>query len=197
MPTIISRDISLIKYRKLPLLEYDTFNEEDIYFYPENFGLYWMKIEETETSEEIYDSNLILEIASLLKKLDIHKLIFMSKCNKPWISKFTNSRKDYKPLTDAITYFRNINIHKIFNGAVEVEIIDLEKFLKYFYIVTKTDGGFHDFNFVDEDQNYIFYLHYSGDFRVMSLNELANQKLLKTLKETNFIDVMMTDSNRF
>lgn len=63
--------------------------------------------------------------------------------------------------------------------------------------MTKTDGGFHDFNFVDEDQNYIFYIHYSGDFRVMSLNELANQKLLKTLKETNFIDVMMTDSNRF
>lgn len=197
MPTIISRDISLIKYRKLPLLEYDTFKDENVYFYPENFELYWMKIEETETSEAISDSNLIVEIASLLKKLDIHTLTFMSESNKPWISKFTNSRKDYKPLTDAITYFRNINIHKIFNGAVEVEIIDLEKFLKYFYIVTKTDGGFHDFNFVDEDQNYIFYLHYSGDFRVMSLNELANQKLLKTLKKSNFIDAMMTDSNRF
>lgn len=81
MPILISRDISLIKYRKLPLLEYDTFNEENIYFYPENFGLYWMKIEETETSEEIYDSNLILEIASLLKKLDIHTLTFMSESN--------------------------------------------------------------------------------------------------------------------
>lgn len=196
MPTLLSRDICLIKYRKLPLFEFDASNDEDIHFCPENFGLYWIKIEEFEAEQESSVVNLIKEIVSLLKKLNIEKMIFLSESNKPWISKFTNSRKDYKPLTEAISYFRSINIDKLFNGAVQVEIADMITFLNHFYIITSADGGFHDFNFIDDNQNYLFYFHYSGDLRVIVLNEAANQKFLETIKETAFVDVMMIDSNR-
>ena len=41
----IKRDIFLIKYRKLPLLEYEKETDSDIFYYPECNYIYWIKLE--------------------------------------------------------------------------------------------------------------------------------------------------------
>lgn len=186
----ISRDICLIKYRKLPLCEYDKETEEEFYYHPEIHSFYWLKLQEG------LEKKLSSEIVSLTKKLNIDKLIFLSEQNKPWISKFTESRKDYKPLIKTIEYFKSHKIEKRFNGGVNVGSKELEKFIQNYYIITRCDGGFFDFNFIDENENYIFYIHYSGELKVLTLNEKSNELFLSKINETKFVDSMRDNTNR-
>jgi len=177
----ISRDICLIKYRNLPLCEYDKTIEDDIHYYPKISSSYWLKLEDDSNTE------FLNEIVSLIERLNINHLIFFGKSNKPWISNYTASRKDSIKLINAVEYFRSHKIEKKFNGGVKVGIKDLYKFLQNFITIIESDSGFYDFNFIDEDENYLFYIHYSGELKLESLNENSNIDFLKYINESQFI----------
>ena len=183
-------DICLIKYRKLPLCEYEKESDDYVTYCPKFNSFYWLKL--ADNSEK----NTIKEVVLLIQKLNIDNFIFFGEINKPWISKFTESRKDFKVLTKAIEYFKSCRIIKRFNGAVKVNSEDFEEFLENFYIITKCDGGFSDFNFVDENQNFIFYIHYSGEFKVLTLNTKSNKDFLINIMKTKFIDSERENTNR-
>ncbi|MRN16958.1 hypothetical protein D1000_09160 [Riemerella anatipestifer] len=68
----IKRDIFLIKYRKMPLLEYDKKTDSDIYYYPECNYIYWIKIEKDSPKK------LISEFMKLIEFLKFKKLIFLA-----------------------------------------------------------------------------------------------------------------------
>lgn len=176
----ISRDICIIKYRKLPLAEYEKSTNDDIFYHPKIHSLYWLKL-----PKEL-EKKLPSQLVSLTKTLNIGKLIFLGAINKPWISKFTESRKDFKLIIKAIEYFKSHKIEKRFNGGVKVEQGELENFIKYFQVITECDSGFFDFNFIDENENYLFYIHYSGELKVLTLNENANIEFLKNINKTKF-----------
>ncbi len=186
----ISRDICLIKYRKLPLCEYEKKSDEDVIYFPKIHSFYWLKLNENS------EKNIIKEIVSLIKKLNIENLIFLGETNKPWVSKFTVSRKDFKVLTKAIEYFKKHKIEKRFNGGVKVSSEDYAEFVDNFYTITKCDGGFSDFNFVDENENFIFYIHYSGELKVLTLNPISNKDFLINIMKTKFIDSERENTNR-
>ena len=188
----INRDICLIKYRKLPLLEYEKETDSDVFYYPECNYIYWIKIEKDSAKE------LIKEFLKLIDLFKFKKFIFLGSINKPWISKLTSKRKNYKPLIKSLEYFSDLKIDKKFNGGVEVGRENLKKFLKNFYTITEADGGFFDYYFTDIDQSILFYLHYSGEFKILPLSEEINTKYLNVVKKTNFIDVLrnQNDTNR-
>lgn len=184
----ISRNICLIKYRKLPLCEYDKSIGDDVNFHPDIYSIYWLKLED--------ENELPNQLLLLTKMLGVDELVFLRENNKPWISKFTESRQDYKPLIKAVEYFKKHAIEKRFNGGVKVGISKLGEFIENFYMITRCDGGFHDFNFIDENENYLFYIHYSGELKVITLNKNANTLFLKQIDKTNFIDCEREHSNR-
>lgn len=186
----ISRSICLIKYRKLPLCEYEKGPDGYIYHYPKVKSIYWLKLEDNSKK------NVSIEITNLVKKLDIENLIFLGEMEKPWISKKTASRIDFKPLIETIEYFKIQKIQKKFNGGVKVGIEELEKFIFYFYTITKCDGGFSDFNFIDENQNFVFYIHYSGEIKIFTLNGKSNKHFLEIIAESKFIDSMRENTSR-
>jgi hypothetical protein len=186
----ISRSICLVKYRKLPLREYEKESDEYIDYYPKVKSVYWLKLEDDS------EKNVSKEITNLVKKLGIENLIFLGEMDKPWISKSTASRIDYKPLVETIEYFKSNKIEKKFNGGVKVGIEELKKFIFYFYTITKCDGGFFDFNFIDENQNLVFYIHYSGEIQIFTLNENSNKHFLNIVADTKFIDSMRENTNR-
>lgn len=186
----ISRDICIIKYRKLPLSEYEKESDEDICYHPEIHSFYWLKL-----SKEL-KSQLPNQILLLAKSLDIDNLIFLGEINKPWISKFTASRKDFKPLIKAVEYFKKNKIEKRFNGGVKVENTEIVDFIENLQIITGCDAGFFDFNFIDEDENYLFHIHSTGELKVIALNEIANTNFLKNLNLTKFIDSERENTNR-
>lgn len=186
----ISRSICLIKYRKLPLCEYEKVSDEYIYHYPKVKSIYWLKLEDNSKK------NVSIEITNLVKKLDIENLIFLGEMEKPWISKKTAFRIDFKPLIETIEYFKSQKIEKKFNGGVKVGIEELEKFIFYFYTITKCDGGFSDFNFIDENQNFVFYIHYSGEIKIFTLNGKSNKHFLEIIADSKFIDSMRENTSR-
>ncbi|MFA7445227.1 MAG: hypothetical protein WCY89_04720 [Flavobacteriaceae bacterium] len=187
------RDYCLIKYRSLPLQHFDKETNSDILYSPNHEGVYWIKSPE---SKENNSEKLIQELINLISSLNINDLIFLNEINLPWISKYTAQRKDSKQLTTALNYFKSKNIWTDFNGGVLVCKIELKDFLLNFYTITKHDSGFFFYNFTDEKQKIIFYLHYSGDIQVITLTEEMNISFLKQIKNTSFIDCGRQDSNK-
>lgn len=186
----ISRDICLIKYRKFPLFEFEKETDKEVFYFPKFKSNYWIKL--TENSNQ----NISTEITNLLKKLEIKELIFLSERNKPWISKFTASRVNFEPLIKTIAYFKTNKIYKKFNGGVKIKKNDFEEFILNFYTITECDGVFFDYNFTDENQNFIFYIHYSGEIKIHTLNKKTDEKFLKIIAETKFIDSMRDNTKR-
>ncbi|MBT0550844.1 hypothetical protein [Riemerella anatipestifer] len=183
----IKRDIFLIKYRKMPLLEYDKKTDSDIYYYPECNYIYWIKIEKDSPKK------LISEFMKLIEFLKFKKLIFFGSINKPWISKFTSKRDDYKRLTKALKYFDKQKIDTKFNGGVEVELNNLQEFLLNFYTITQCDGGFFDYYFSDINENILFHLYYTGEFKILPLSKKMNRNFLSAVKKTNFNDALRNE----
>lgn len=185
----IKRDICLIKYRKLPLTEYEKETDSDVFYYPECNYIYWIKLEKDTPKK------LISEFIKLIDLLEFKKFIFLGSINKPWISKLTKKRKDYKPLIKTLDYFFDLKIDKNFNGGIEIEFNHIKDFLTNFYTITRVDGGFFDYYFSDINQNILFYLHYNGEFKIMPLTEEINNKFLKIIKKTNFVDALRNESD--
>lgn len=186
----IKRDICLIKFRKLPLIEYDKKSDTEVFHFPKSKYFYWIKLEKN-------SSKIIVEqIIKLLRLLELKKFIFLDARNKSWISKQTKERKDYKPLIKTVEYFKSLKIDSKFNGGIQIEFEKLNEFLPHFYTITGCDSGFFDYYFTDLNQNVIFYIHYSGEVQIMCLNKKINTKLLEVIKQTKFIDSFREKTNR-
>ena len=190
MPTKIKRDIALIKFRKLPLQEYDKENDTDIFHYPKSYAYYWIKLEKTT------NKRMTVEFKKLIQSLDIKSLVVLGQINKPWISKFTRERKDYKSLTKAIEYFASIKVGKKFNGALKFSIKEIDQFISKFYTITICDGGFFDYYLTDIDENILFHIHYSGEIKILTLKEEIQEKLSVAITNTKFIDAFRKGTDR-
>lgn len=186
----IKRDICIIKYRSLPLSEYEKETDSDVYHSPDIQSVYWLKLENDSSK------NLTKQFLKLINGLGIEDLIILGEINKPWISKLTSTRKDYKPLIKTLEYFKSKKLTTKFNGGLQIDVQELKSFFPHFYMITRCDGGFFDFHIIDKNQNIIFYLHYSGEIKIMPLNKKFDVKVLKEIKNTDFIDSMRANSNR-
>lgn len=186
----IKRDICIIKYRNLPLLYYDKKNDTDIYYYPEFKSFYWIRLKNNSSKKVVF------ELIKLIRNLKIDHLIFLNVYNKPWISKFTSERKDYKLLIKALEYFKSYKIGKRFNGGVLINTQNLKRFFIHFYTLTQCDGGFCDYYFMDEKQTVLFYLHYSGEIKVLTLNENMDKAFIRMVNKTKFIDSFRDNTDR-
>jgi hypothetical protein len=89
----------------------------------------------------------------------------------------------------ALQYLALNNVYKDFNGGLQVHISDLSEFIEHFYCLTSCDASLPYFHFMDEDQNFIGYIHYSGEVRIDTLNKKMQQLFENAVKETRFIEV--------
>ncbi len=186
----IKREVCVIKYRNLPLSEYDKQSDSEIYHYPSTYSLYWIK--RTKNSSK----DLLAELIKLIEKLSIRQLIFLKETNAPWISKNARTRVSVKKLAHAVGYFKSHKIGKHFNGGIQIATENLNQFLPHFFKLTQCDACFHDFNFMDVDQQFIFTIHYSGEVSVMIIDQRCDEEFLKFTKETDFIDCYREGTQR-
>lgn len=179
----INRNICLIKYRKFPLR--DFVKDEEISFYPKIYSHYWLTLEHN--SQTQLTKILSSEITKFYKNLSVESLIFFGDYDRKWISKFTKERKDYKPLIQSVDYFKEQKINERFNGAVKVNLSELEEFIKHFFVLTRCDSAFAYYHFLDEKENLLGYIHYSGEIRFDTLTEKMDKMLLEELDKTKFV----------
>ena len=185
----IPRDLCLIKYRNLPLREYDKGLDEDLCCFPTTSGFYWLKHEGTR-------KKFIGDLVSFFNILKLETFVFMCDENKPWISKFTSKRTDSKALTKALDYFKAGKVRTKFNGGLLVHTFEFTEFLTHFFMLVRCDGGFSYYHFIDDKNDFVFSLLYSGELNVMTLNKKANKRLHSLLSDTNFSDAGSENSDR-
>ena len=178
----ISRDVSLIKFRKFPLRSFEK--DTEVSYYPTITSMHWLKLEHK--SSKGLTNILSEQITKLYKNLDSNYLIFLCDYNRFWVSKFTAERNDSLALSKAVEYFAMHKIGGRFNGAVKVDIAELPEFLKHYYVITRCDGDFAYYHFLDENQNLLGFIHFSGDVRFDVLNENFEPLFLSELHKTSF-----------
>jgi hypothetical protein len=182
----IKRQQCLDCYSKFPLRYYDKSLDEEIYNDPDTVAHYWLRLE---TKTKIHRRNLLVsEIVKLYKGLGIERLIFLCDANTPWITRNSYNRTDFKHVVKAVEYLKSNKIGVRFNGGVIVEISELSEFIGHFYVLTWTDALFSYYNFMDESQSIIGYIHYDGEVQITPINEDAKTKFLSAVKKTQFID---------
>jgi len=195
MPEKINRDICLIKYRAFPLRAYDSnAGNDEIYYYPKVHSKYWIALE-TKSSKTL-GKVLSTELTQLFKSLNIENLIFFGDYDRSWISKFTETRNDYKPLIEAVLYFKNLKIGNRFKGGIKVKIEELSEFISHFYVLTKCDASFCHYHFIDEEQTILGFIHYSGEVQIMTLNCSMNDGFKDKVSNTKFIDSFRDNTER-
>jgi len=190
----ITRDISIIKYRNFPLWEVDDETQIEFSHFPKIHSHYWVKLNDQD--EERIAENLTSELSKLYGLLGINQLIFLSAHNMRWIEKYILVGNDYEPLSKAISYFDKNKLAGKFNGAIKVDKSDFQEFFKHFIVLTKCDGGFFHNHFLNEKQDILGYVHYSGEIHFYTLNKEMNERFLEKIKTTDFVDAMREDSNR-
>ncbi len=181
----IKRDICIIKYRKLPLIAYDKKENDEVCFFPQHQSCHWIKYDKALNRSN--NRNLKAEFIQLLQNLNIEDLIFFGATNQPWISKFTSKRTDHKTLVKSLSYFKSHKIWRKFNGGVAVNINDMSQFFTHFYTLTKCDGSFFDYYFIDQNEYFLFYLHYSGEIEVRIQTKKSAKQFHEQVKKMRFI----------
>ena len=190
----ITRDISIIKYRNFPLWEVDDETQNEFSHFPKIHSHYWVKL--IDQDEERIAEKLTSELSKLYGLLGINQLIFLSAVNMPWIAEHIAEEDEYKPLIKAVSYFDRFKLTEKFNGAIKVDKSDFQEFFKHFIMLTKCDSGFFHNHFLNEKQDILGYVHYSGEVEFYTLNQGMNEQFLKKIKATDFVDAMRDDSNR-
>jgi hypothetical protein len=181
------REDCLKDFPNFPLRHYDEVSAEEEYYYPEVFATQWLQVTSGDKSERT--ELLASELTKLMKRLGYSKLIFLGDTEQSWISELSLERNDYEPLNDALRYLVSNNIDKDFNGGLQVDSSDLYEFLKHFYCLTSCDASLPYFHFMDVDQNFIGYIHYSGEVRIDTLSKRTQQRFENAIKETRFTEV--------
>ena len=190
----ITRDISIIKYRNFPLWEFDDETQTEFSHFPKIHSHYWVKLKDQ--VEERISANLTSELSKLYELLGINQLIFLSAHNMRWIANDMVEGNDYEPLSKAISYFDKNKLAGKFNGAIKVDKSDFKEFFKHFIVLSECDGGFFHNHFLNEKQDILGYVHYSGEVQIYTLNQEINERFLENIKTTDFVDAMREDSNR-
>lgn len=188
----IPRDICLIKYRNFPLRSFEK--DVSIDFFPQYHSYYWVKLDYK--SRKGLTNLLSAELTKLYKNLNVENLIFFGDYNRNWISKFTEARQDYKSIVESVNYFKKNKVTTRFKGAISVSITELNEFIKHFYILTVCDSGFVHYHFLDENQNLLGFIHYSGEVSFTCLNANTNELFLNEISKTKFTDALRENTNR-
>ncbi|WP_139256547.1 hypothetical protein [Flavisolibacter ginsengisoli] len=188
MVTKINRDNCLKEFSNFPLRHYDEATDEEEYFYPAVFATQWLKVA---SNDKIESTELLAsELTKLMKQLCYSKLIILGDTEQSWVSKLSLERNDYEPLIEALRYLAYNNIDTYFNGGLQVSDTDLYEFLKHFYCLTSCDASLPYFHFMDIDQNFIGFIHYSGEMRIDTMNKGTQLLLERAIKQTRFIKVL-------
>lgn len=190
----IERQECLVKFSSFPLREYDKMKDDEVVYFPYIKYFYWINIEAKNKIQ--LKKKIALETVNLYRELGINRLTFLCDGNTSWITKNSKDRTDYKQLTKAIKYLRDNKIDSKFSGGIIVDIENLKEFIEHFYVLTMCDASFSYYHFIDDNEDFIGYIHYDGDVLIYTLSELANERFLNAIKKTNFKDTGRIDSDR-
>lgn len=159
------------KYQIFPLRDYDYDEDEEKFFHPEVFRSYILTLPSKSFRGHI--TALGKELVKLLKALQSDTFIFLGDTTVPWL----NQKNDYQPVKLAQAYLTNENVGKRFNGALQVDTVELPTFIRHVAWLIRCNAALPYFHFIDEGQNIVGSICQDGNLHLDALNEGVDNHL--------------------
>ena len=176
----IDRQDAINRFPNLPLRHYDPKDDEEVFNYPKVFANYVLTL-----PSKSYKGHIKLlgtQLASLTTYLGYKDLIFLGDSDIAWLRRF----KEYKTFQEALQYLLDNKVGKRFNGALQVDIIQLPFFIKNLAWLVRTNGILPYVHFIDPGQNIIGEICQYGNLHVSTKNKTVDKKLKVAIAKSSF-----------
>ena len=177
----ISRQDCLKRYPNLPIRGYDADKDDDIYFYPEVYSYEVLTVARSTFRGRI--TTLGIEISKIVKKEGCHSLIFLGDEDTPWLYRDS----DYKPAKLALDYFSENKVGKKFNGAFEVDRLQIPVFVRHLAWLTRCNTVVPYVYFTDPEHRMIGHICQYGNLH-LSIFNIETAQILETYFENSKLE---------
>jgi hypothetical protein len=179
----IARKVFLEKYPEFIQANY----YKDKYIYPKTFNSYILYVEAGSTVGVC--NGIARELTKLIGTLNYEKVFLLGDTTTPWLFR----KHDYKPVKRALDYLTENKISKSFNGAIEVNTIDLTEFMKNLFWLVRCNGVVFYPHFSDPGFNIMASICQYGNLHFSTLNKDADSAFNEVIMQTGLR--ISTDDN--
>jgi hypothetical protein len=174
----IGRQRCLDKYPSFPQVRYDKQKEEYVHSFPETFGGCILTV-----SSKSFRGHLSLigkGFVSLLRQMEIDRLIFLGDSDLPWIA----HKNTHPPVKAAHDFLSQNGVGEKFNGAIMVGLNSLPAFIRIVGWLTR-GNAFSQFYSMDEKQTFFASICKYGNIHMDTLNKNIEDSLGPMISNTS------------
>ena len=183
----IDRQEAINKFPILPLRHYDKKNDEEVFNSPKVFANYVLTL--PSKSYRGHQKLLGTQIAFLVKNLGFNQLVFLGDIDIAWLKRLNT----YENFQDALQYLVGNKVGKRFNGALQVDMNELQRFIKNLSWLVRTNGIVQYVHFTDPGQNIVGDICQYGNVHISTKNKKADESFKDIVSKSQFI--YLTDTN--
>lgn len=170
----IARRRFLKEYPDFPIVSY----YRNKYFFPDTYGHYILYVEAKSTIGLC--KNIAGELLKLIRGLNYQQVVCLGDQSTPWLFR----EHYYKPVKEGLNYLVQKNASKSFNGAFQIDLTDLQEFLRNIFWLVRCNGIVFIPHFSDRDFNIIVSVCQYGNIHFSTLNETADLAFNNVIQQT-------------
>ena len=188
----IDRQEAINKFPILPLRHYDRKKDEDVFKSPKLFANYVLTV--PSKSFRGHQKILGTQIGYIVENLGYDHLVFLGDIDLAWLKRFDT----YERFQVALQYLADNKIGKRFNGALQVDIDQIQTFIKNLSWLVRTNGIVQYVHFTDPGQNIVGNICQYGNVHISTKNKTADKRFKEIVSESQFTYLTdMSCTNKF
>ena len=176
----IDRQDAINKFPILPLRHYDRKKDEDVFKSPKVFANYVLTL--PSKSYRGHQKLFGTQISHLVENLGYDHLIFLGDIDIAWLKRLDS----YEIFQEALQYLADNKIGKRFNGALQVDIKQIQSFIKNLSWLVRTNGIVQYVYFTDPGQNIVADICQYGNLHISTKNKAADMKFKEAISKSTF-----------
>jgi len=158
------------------------------FFYPETHSYYVLAIP-PQPNDKKNIAVLAAALAKLIQDLSIDTLVFLGDRTTAW----RYQENMYPPVQNALTFLKDQKVSKRFNGAFEVEGVNLSVFFTHLSWLQRCNATLPNIHFIDKQQNIIGEYCRYGNIHLGILNPQIEDSFQDALNESV---LMIAENNK-
>ena len=175
----IARQEAIDKFPNLPL-RHNNSKEDEVFNYPKVFANYVLTVPSKSYKGQI--KLLGSQLASLANNLGFDNFIFLGDEDIAWLRRLNT----YENFQEALQYLADNKIGKRFNGALQVDTLEIPTFIKHLAWLVRTNGILPYVHFIDPSQNVIGNICQYGNIHISIKNKTADKNFKDAIAKSQF-----------
>jgi hypothetical protein len=174
----IKRQDFLKRYQRFPKRVLDKASDDYTEFYPESYSNYILT-----TGHKTFRGRigaLGIAMTKFIKNIGYQNLLFLGDEDIPWLY----GSSDYKPAKAALDYLVQNNVGKRFNGALQVDELDLAIYVKHLAWLTRCNTIVPYVYFTNPDDSIIGHICQYGNLHINIFDAKTEIALLPYLEKS-------------